>query len=625
MPIGETLARAGEDVFSKAYDYIGSKGGIGKFAIDSLWSMNREFKGTPTGEAIYGMAEKGIKARNDISDQLKAPLNKFKVETKKDSGLAMHMTQHRNSDLQTIHNSLPQNSPGRTALAPLMADPDNHGMTLKALESKFHSEANMHGMNAAFGPDSINLAATVFPEIRAGGTRQTKAEAQLAILSQIFKDEEGAKKGALGVMQSKLKSDVQDYMTETYKRYYLSKAQGKGFVFPMNVAPEYIKGGTAEQLSHKYSMNFLAPLIAMSHMADFYKLATAPAQVLMKTLTSFSDPHMEQMKLASGIFFHTQHSIYDHDFNYRTGRLAELTKQPNAAALIHKIYHQPLFNNVRMAQLSTFGSAAYHSAQMWGKQAVRGDLRAIAELHEMHLDPQAIIARNGDLTDDELSQAIWHYTNNRLFIDRPMDRSRFAQKSPFMRVASMFHGYVTKEGHFITRELHKMAAANDYVGIAHFAGVVGILFPATAPLLYSLQTLVRTASPTKAKQQLDSYYQPLIHPTGIGNFTLAYLDLLGHFGAAGAFMQYIHAAANHRLAGNILGPVPGVGTGIVEDVVGGFKGEAEEKTTRRRKGEERRPWRPLERDFLRYMTIPIFGAWASEHLVPKNEPRRRRR
>jgi hypothetical protein len=319
-----------------------------------------------------------------------------------------------------------------------------------------------------------------------------------------------------------------------------------------------------------------------------------------------SDPQIQQLKVASGIFFHTVNSIYDNDFKYRTGVLARTSGLPDAAAFLQKIYHNPLFNNERMLQLSVMGSAGYHSAQMWGKQAVHGVPRAIAELEEMHLDVGAIVARGGDLTDDELKQAIWHYTNNRLFIDKPMDRARFAQKSPFMRVGSMFHGYITKEGSFLARELTKLARTNDYMGIAQFAGTVGMVFPATAPLLYSLQTLIRTASPEKAKEQLEADYGSLTHPTGFGDFSLEYLKLLGHFGAGGAFMQYLHSAANYKLAENILGPVPGVAIGTATDIYHGAVGT---KTGQHN-------WTPAERDVLRYFTLPIFGSWAAQHMLP---------
>ena len=600
---GPALARGAEDVMGKAYEKLSSdKGGFGKFAIDAFWSMGRTFKDTPVGEVVEGMLTKGIKARNDIGDHLTAPLKQFKGEVKNDRQLALGFD-YKRTPLAQLHNSLPT-GPAKAALSPLMAESSNHSLTLSELENKMHTQANLHGREVAFGPDGRNLAATLYPMLTSQGTDKTKAEAMLAVLSQIFRDTEAVKKGAGGVFQSGIKSDVQDFVTGLRKQYYGTKEP-----FPMNLEAEHVKGGGLEAAAHKYSMNYLAPFIAGAHLADFYKVATVPAQVLMKTLQNMNDPQIEQLKLASGIFFHTAHSIYDNDFNYRTGKLAKVLKSPDAAALIHKLYHQPLFNNVRMLQLSTFGSAAYHSAQMWGKQAVHGDLRAIEELKEMHLDHRAIIARNGDLTSDELTQAIWHYTNNRLFIDKPEDRSRFAQKTPFMRVASMFHGYVTKEGMYLTRELQKLMRSGDYIGLAHFAGVVGIVFPATAPLLFSAQTLVRTLSVEKAKEKMDEYYGGLIHPDGISNFALTYLELLGHFGAAGAFMQYIHAASNHRLAANILGPVPGVGVGMLEDIVGAIKGT--------KSGEHNLD--PLARDFLRYSTVPIFGNWASEHLVPKKE------
>jgi hypothetical protein len=595
--LGRAAADAFSDVIGKAYDKL--EGNVaGKFGIDMMWSMSRSFKQHPTGEAVYKMAEEGIRQRTLATDKLMAPIHAFEEVAKKNSDVSMKHD-YNTATLAQIHNSFPPGHSAQNAIAPLMARPELHAKPLPDIKKILHSEGNMYGREVAFGPGASNLAATIYPMITSQGTERTKAEAWLGILSQVFKDTESIPNVG---ERSGTKADVAQYINDMHRQ--LSMAPIK-----LDVTAEHKAGGKAEALAHHYAMTWLAPLIATAHLADFYKLGTLPAQTLFKTFTNMSDPQINQLKLASGIFFHTVNSIYDNDFKYRTGVVGRTTGLPDAAAFLHKIYHNPLFNNERMLQLSVMGSAGYHSAQMWGLQSVHNVPRAIAELEEMGLDVNAIRNRGGILTDDEMKQAIWHFTNNRLFIDRPMDRARFSQKSPFMRIGSMFHGYITKEGSYLARELMKLARSNDYMAIAQFVGTVGIVFPATAPLLYSLQTLVRTASVEKAKEQLESDYGSLINPTGFGDFAVEYLKLLGHFGSGGAFMQYLHAASNYKLAQNMAGPVPGVAMGTAEDVVHGFMGT---KTG----GHQLKDWKPAGRDALRYFTIPIFGSWAAQHLLP---------
>lgn len=601
--LAETAEKGTQAVYEKLSGV--SKGEYS--ATDFLASMRRSFTGDPRGPLVEGMIDKGVQVRNQHLTTALRPVHEFQGHVKTDKNLAL-AHDYSTANIAQIHGSLPHGSAPRQALDPLMFNPANHTMTLGDYQKNAFSQANMVGRDVAFGPDSSNLAATLYPMLTSKTpTDVTKAESWLGVMSQVFKDTEptAQRDGKLN-WQSGIKSDVVSNINRTQKAYKLPTIK-------METTPEYKKGGAKEQKTHEYAMTYLAPFIAVAHLSDFFKLGTAPATSLVKTLFEHDTKTMRDLKMASGIFNHTMHSIYDSDFRYRTGTVAQKTGLPDAAAMLHKMYHNPLFNNVRMLQLSTFGSAGYHSAQLWASQAARtGDERAIAELKEMRLDPNAIVSRGGKLTDEELEQAIWHYTNNRLFIDKPLERARVSQKSPFFRIATMFHGYISKEGQFLTHELYKLAKANDHVAIAQFAATVGVVFPACAPLLDSLGTLVRTANPQKAYEQAEEDYDTLLHPDGFGDFTMEYLGLLAHFGGFGAFTQYLHSAANHRLAAALAGPVPGVITGTVEDTATPIYKAYQGKNAN---------FEPLGRDLLRYFTLPIFGGWAAEHMLPRKKRR----
>lgn len=604
----EPLARGVERVLDTSYEKF-STTPFGQKAIDYLWSMEQVFRTHPALEPVFKMANEGIKARQSVGNTLYQPLNALKKDISADKTLSlMHNYQGANAvNLSTIYNSFPQGSPARTSAARLMnQDASHYAMSLPDIEAKLSSQANAHGRETAFGPHSVNLAATLYPLLRGSPTDKTKAEAVLSVLSMVFKDNSGVW-NMKGVEKSLIKSDVQKWIKGQLKQYY-GKQTAAGF--GMNLKAEFTRQHSVEQSIQKYGMAYLAPGIFVAHLADFVKLpATVPAKALWDTLTRMGPANLEAMKTASGIFFHSYHSIIHNDFLYRTGAISKITGLPEVGAIVNKLFHNPGFQNLRKFQIGIFGSAGYHSAQLWAHQALRGDLGAISALKDLNLDPQAIIARGGTLTPEETEQAIYHFVNNRLFIDKPISRAFMSSANPYTRIGNMFHGYITREGQLITHELLRMMKANDYVGIAQFAGTLGIVFPYTAaPLLESLGVLVRTASPSQAWQNLSQDESNLWGGGGFKAWAGTYLQLLAHIGGASAFMNYVHAAANHGLAAAVLGPVPQVATEVLQDVITPLA-----KPSKSAGGD----WRPFERDFLRYMTVPLLGSWAANHLISK--------
>jgi hypothetical protein len=603
MPgITAPIAEAAGDVLGKAYDAM-SETKAGRGGIEALWSMARSFIGHPEGETVWKMVEDGVAARHQTLGPLMKPVNDFQSAVRKDSNLAK-LHNYDKASLSQIHNSLKSSGhPAAATLAPLMSDASNHPLTISQLEGKFHAQANFNGRTVAFGKDAENLAATVYPMLKSSDPLDvSRANAWLGIAAEVFKDTEDIPGAGL---RSGIKSDVRAYVNKMEKQYGGGSNIAKG----MKISPEWTppdKYGV-EKAAGSYAMNFLAPGIAVVHLSDFFKLATLPSQVLMKTFMTMGDKDLRELKWSSGIFNHTMHSIYHNDFLYRTGKMARTTGLPDASAMIQKMYHTPLFNNERMTQLSIMGSAAYHATQLWAKQAVHGNARAIEELKELHFDIPSVIRRNGELTEDELKNAVFNFTNNRLFIDKPLYRSKLSQSSPFFRIALMFHGYISRESQFIVHELSKGMRANDYAGLAQFVATIGLLYPTAAPMIDSLGVLTRTGSPSDAYDRMKQDYGSLVEPKGFGDFATTYLKLIAHFGGAGVFTNYLHAALNHRTASALLGPAPGVAAGFGDDI-----GTASH--TRQRTGDHN--FEPLERDLLHYATIPILGSWVEHYALP---------
>lgn len=606
-PVAEFISKGIESAYDRGVTAFGRE------AIDTFFSMGHTMKTHPILETVDAMVRNGIRTRNQVGDQVFKPLFDFEKAVKADRTLPL-ATDYRNQPLAGVHASLPP-GPAKTATAQLLLDPLHHTMSINEIDRKLSSQANTIGREAAVGPNSINLAATLYPMLRGSPTEKSAAEAALGAISNIFRDSEPIRQG---VERSGIRADVANWTRSQIKQYYGPQAAK---AFSMSEAAEYKKGGALAQKlepkSHEYAMTWLAPGIFIAHLADFAKLpATVPARALWDMLMRQSLPNLQQLKAASGIFFHEMHSITHHGFLYRTGAIAKATKVPEIGVIVNNMFHNPGFHQLRKFQIGIFGSAGANSVQYWARKALTGDEGAISALRDLKLDPQAIIARGGTVLQPEMEQAIFEFVNNRLFIDNPLLANKFANSSPFFRVATMFHGYINREFKFLTHEAMRLAKANDYMGIAQLAGTLTLLFPYTAgPLIESLNIWARTASFSEAKDKYEDIYSKLAFRQGPGAFLSEYTQMLMHIGGAGVFMNYFHAAVNHHLAAAFLGPVPGVLTGLGEDVA----------TPVYRKLQGKDPnWKPLERDFLHYMTIPIIGNWAQHHFIEKTPPPRQR-
>jgi hypothetical protein len=302
---------------------------------------------------------------------------------------------------------------------------------------------------------------------------------------------------------------------------------------------------------------------------------------------------------ASGILAHTQWDVIHSDLLARTGKIAKWTNMPTAASILQKTIHQPAFNWMRLKQLSVAGSVGFHAAQYWAGNAVKGNKAAIAELVEMGIDPQAVIARGGQLSEGELTKGVYHYVNNRFFFDKSMDNAMMQNKNVWLRSAYMYHSFVNSEATYISRTLRKFYASGNIKGIAQYAATLGVVFPAVAPMLKSLEVLARTGSPTLAANGMKKDYQDLTGQNGVGEFTSTYLDMLSHIGAMGAYHNYYSAIKANRLANAVIGPMQGMLLTDATDAVNAMRGKS---------------YNPLGRDLTQL--IPVAGKPLSHKLFP---------
>ncbi|HEY4799157.1 MAG TPA: hypothetical protein VII99_08800 [Bacteroidia bacterium] len=616
------LGKVAMDLLSDSLDalYQGSKDyPLWSKVADVTASMARDYRGHPNGPTMVRMINKGVRIRQQAIGVIRKPITDFEKVVSSDPQLALKHN-YKKDTLGQIYSGLPQNHPGELALRPLMSNPKNGKYTIEDMKNIMISHANAIGVEQSLGPHSIYLANLLEPMLTGPDpVEYTRAMSWMNNLSQIFNDTTSVYNMGSTHEESKIKMDVSALINQPRVAANLKP-------ITIDTTPQFEKGGMYEKIGHKYVMNNITPWIGIVHIGDLMKLpANLPARVLWKTLTTFNEPQLKDMVMRSGALTHTILEIVDADFRFRTSALADVTKMPDAAALIHKMWHQPGFNNLRKLQINIMGAAAYHAMQEWSQQALRGNEWAIENLKEVEVDINDLIRRNGVLTQDEMLNGMYHYTDNRLYIDRPLDRTKYAGKSPFFRTALMLHGYARKEGIYIGRELHKMIRTGEGMKVAQFAAVVAGVYPfVTAPLLRSLGVLARTADPKAAYDDYTGTYHRLSHPGGAGNFALEYATLLAHFGGMGNFMNMLHAAHAHKLAYQMAGPFPGVVYNIGDDLLNAAQTELTSPPGKKK------DYTQFYRDILRY-SIPVLGSQAAHWLLPKRQhlafphlPQRRR-
>jgi hypothetical protein len=485
----------------------------------------------------------------------------------------------------------------------LKADPKNATLSIQQMTQKARGQASLLAKTQVFGENNANLVGDIMPLYENGNpTLHSHADTMLNILANQFHDTIESE----GVKKSITKLDIKKAITLLYRQ------EGKelpGYIKNFNVSHVYEKSNEIEKFASQRVRWYLAPMIAINHMSTFFNYSQAPLTAIMKSMTQMSDPEIKQLVESSGIFGSQMHHILNSEIEARFGIISSKLGKPEVGVLWDKLFHNPGFNFVRNMQLRTAAVIGYHSALYWAEGAMKGDKRSIAELKELGLNVGDILKRGGQLTTEEKSQAMFYFTNNRAFIDRTMDRSLLATKNPWTRMLTMFHGYVTFQQAFMRRELQKMLDSGDYVGIARYAGTVGLLFPTVAPMLKSAELLARTASLKQASQSLEDDYKKLSNPGETAQFTGEYLDLLSYFGSWGTMHSFLNAAHGDRLALALMGPIAGSAVRTGQDVIN--------YATKPAKG-GRRNIKPLAKDVLQ-QTIPGAGSIIGNQLFPPKD------
>ena len=476
----------------------------------------------------------------------------------------------------------------------------NADLTLKELSLKNQGQARLAGLAGSVGDKMQHVSPIIADMLEHPDPRvQASGHVVADIVSNELRDTELMKYGNTKSLQSSAKFQMNKTFNTVNK--FRTKAGVDKQIPKLQTNPTYIPPSAAEKIASSVLRTVQIPFVAIPHIGQYFHIgATAPLESIGKALLLMDKSNMEKTIQASGILANTEWDVIHSDLAARTGKVAEWTGQPTAASILSKTIHTPGFNFMRLKQLAASGAVGYHSAIFWAHNfAQTGDKRALAELTEMGIDPQDVMKQGGKLNEEQLQKGVYHFTNNRFFFDKSIDRSLWSNKNFFLRSASMYHSFVTSEVAFIRRELVKQYKAGDVKGIAQFAGTLGILFPTVAPMLKSLEMLARTGSPSQAVASMQQDYGNLTGQNGVVGFTETYFDMISHIGAMGAALNYYSAIKGDRLANAVLGPSIGMGVQDTADVVNTVRGKS---------------IKPLGRDLLQL--IPVVGKPLSHQLFP---------
>jgi hypothetical protein len=375
----------------------------------------------------------------------------------------------------------------------------------------------------------------------------------------------------------------------------------------INTASVHEHTNAIERFASKRARIFLAPMIAINHMSTFFNPVSAvPLESISKAMAGMENGEIKELSDAAAIFTSQHFHMLMDDMSSETNPLVTKIGKPEVGRLYNQIFHNPGFNFIRNVQLKATAAMGYHAANYWAEKAFRGDKLSAIELKDLGLNPEEVIKRGGQLTREEKIKAIYYFTNNRAFISRPFDRSLTATRNPWTRMLTMFHGYVSSQQRFMRRELQKKLEAGDYVGIARYAGTVGLLFPTIAPMLKAAETFARTGSPSTAVGGMQADYKTLAHPENVAQFSAEYLDMLSYFGSWGVMHSFISAAHGDRLALALMGPIAGDVVRTAQDTI-----NFSTKSTKTGKHNIK----PLAKDILQ-QTVPGVGNIAAHQLFP---------
>ena len=611
---GNLISKGAEKFGDKLGDVVGKAevSSTGKAALNLWGNQEWELNLTEGGRAIKDMHNDYIRVHDQTLNSENAKLKAVRDWYAGDSGARKAVP--AGAKLNEFHNyAVAAKHPIQNITQQIVSAGDGK-LTQRELMIKNQQTARLNALGQTYGHYFENAAPIIAgmledkdPRVVANAHRVADIISNQVRDTRMFKDFSGG---------NTEQSAAKVYMNRAFKKANKIRKQAdiSAKIPSLDTAKTYTKQSETERKAHRVLNTMLIPFVALPHIGQIFNLpASSPLKAIGASLLRLDHDEMEKTVEASGIVATTMWSAMYRDILGETGKVAEFTNSPTVGKLMARTIHEPGFSFVRRTQLNLAGTLGFHSAIYWAKNfAESGSKIAEARLKELNIDPAEVLKQGGTLNESQLQAGVYHYVNNRLFFQRSIDNSLWQNKDVFTRAVFMYHSFVNSQVSFMRRELMLMAKAGDIKGIAQFAGTLGVLFPAVAPLIGGAEILLRTGSPAQAARSINQRYSNLFNPDSPGTWVENYFDLLSHLGAAGVYFNYINAIKANRLASAIAGPMVGAAATDITDIYHAAFMPA-------KSGKHNVD--PLMRDVLK-QTLPVVGSPLAHSLFPTTTEQR---
>lgn len=584
---------------------------LNAFMGNQEWELNA----TPEGKLIKGYISEGHRVELPILHELDKPRKLLWEGIKADPVLAKHFD-YENTSLSDIHahlqstghplaqhssQLLQQNATtlqGNTVLK-------NADKTLRELSFQNNRQASLLAVEKSMGKNMEN----VLPLIGRLRDSNVPVERELAqryadIISNEFRDREGmtgfAKDGTVKGAESRTKATMNKAFGMVNK---FRQQEGLEGIPLLDTKPTYTDQGVIERHVTNILRTTQVPLAVLPHSSMEFNLAmAAPTKALIKALIGSDKAASERAIESSHILAIQDLEALQNDIAARSGKIAKWTSSPTLGSILNKGFHMPGFNALRSMQMRHAGAVGFQTALHWADKLMKGSTQAVEELAQLGIDHNAVRAQGGQLTEEQLSKAVFHFADDTMFLKKGLNMPLKSNANWFMRSMYMYHFFVRNETFFMQKQLGKMLRHGDMAGVARFVGTLAVLWPAVAPLLESVEVLGRTGSVKQAEEPWKQMYAPKSGTEWAENYGLT----IAQIGAMGTFAQYLRAVKNQSVWKYAVGSKISTPLTYLGDASSALRGGSA---------------KPIERDLLQL--IPVAGKPLSHQLAPtaKEEPK----
>lgn len=280
--------------------------------------------------------------------------------------------------------------------------------------------------------------------------------------------------------------------------------------------------------------------------------------------------------------------------------------------IIHENFQIPFFSMARKRAMVMAGMQGKYIAEEQAANLMSGNKglvdRAMLELKYLGIDGRDVAARGGQLSHEEIRNAIYENANQRVFIDSGRNRSQFATSSAMGRLTGMYHNYAAQQGNFMLREFRRnLIERKDPMQLVKDLAILGTVFPAVGSGIYGLEKLWMGKKPADVKAEFLKENDP--------RELAARAEAFAHTAGFGIMASYARSLGRAKLAQAMLGPIGSAGVELVQDSYKAGSGFIEGKDVGKGPGKVK-TWEPLARDVLHDIPSLGVGAIAAEHLYP---------